>query len=54
LIDRKAKELAKQIVQRTSHTMKLEDQENSKQRIGKAIEERAAIIKNEMPKTLWD
>ena len=54
LIDRKAKELATQIVQRTSNSMKLEDQENSKQRIEKAIEERAAIIKNEMPKTLWD
>lgn len=54
LIDRKAKELATQIVQRTSNTMKLEDQENSRQRIEKAIEERAAIIKNEMPKTLWD
>lgn len=54
LIDRKAKELATQIVQRTSNTMKLEDQENTKQRIEKAIEERAAIIKNEMPKTLWD
>lgn len=54
LIDRKAKELAKQIVLRTSNTMKLEDQENSRQRIEKAIEERAIIIKNEMPKTLWD
>lgn len=54
LIERKAKELAKQIVQRTSNSMKLEDQENSQQRITKAIEERAAIIKNEMPKTLWD
>jgi predicted DNA-binding mobile mystery protein A len=54
LIDRKAKELAKQIVLRTSNTMKLEDQENSKQRIEKAIEERAIAIKNEMPKSLWD
>jgi predicted DNA-binding mobile mystery protein A len=54
LIDRKAKELAKQIVLRTSNSMKLEDQENSKQRIEKAIEERAIIIKNDMPKTLWD
>lgn len=54
LIERKAKELAMQIVLRTSNTMKLEDQENSKQRIEKAIEERATIIKNEMPKTLWD
>jgi predicted DNA-binding mobile mystery protein A len=54
LIERKAKELATKIVLRTSNTMKLEDQENSKQRIEKAIEERADIIKNEMPKTLWD
>lgn len=54
LIDRKAKELAMQIVLRTSNTMKLENQENSKQRVDKAIEERAIEIKNQMPKTLWD
>lgn len=54
LIDRKAKELATQIVMRTNNSMKLEDQENSKQRIEKAIQERALAIKTEMPKTLWD
>ena len=54
LIERKAKELATQIVMRTNNTMKLEDQENSKQRIEKAIQERTITIKNEMPKTLWD
>lgn len=54
LIDRKAIELATQIVLRTSNTMKLEDQGNSDKRIQKAIEERAASIKNEMPKILWD
>jgi predicted DNA-binding mobile mystery protein A len=54
LIDRKAKELATQIVLRTSNSMKLEDQENSKQRIEKAIQERTITVKNEMPKTLWD
>ena len=54
LIDRKAKELATQIVMRTSNTMKLEDQENSKERIEKAISERTNAIKNEMPKALWD
>jgi predicted DNA-binding mobile mystery protein A len=54
LIERKAKELAEHIVLRTSNTMKLEDQENTKQRIEKAIQERAAIIRNEMPKILWD
>lgn len=54
LIDRKARELATRIVSRTSNTMKLEDQENSQQRIKKAIEERTAVIKNELPKVLWD
>lgn len=54
LIERKAKELALKIVSRTSNTMKLEDQENTKQRLQKAIQERTTIIKNEMPKSLWD
>lgn len=54
LIERKALELATKIVKRTSHTMKLEDQENSKKRIEKAIQERAAELKNEMPNILWD
>tara|TARA_R110001592_G_scaffold103051_3_gene290399 strand:- start:2262 stop:2720 length:459 start_codon:yes stop_codon:yes gene_type:complete len=54
LIERKAKELAIQIVSRTSNTMKLEDQENSKQRIQKAIKERTELLKNEIPKMLWD
>lgn len=54
LIERKAKELAIQIVMRTNNTMKLEDQENTKQRIQKAIQERTTTIKTEMPKTLWD
>jgi len=54
LIERKAKELASKIVLRTSNTMKLEDQENSRQRIKKAMADRTAILKNEMPKILWD
>ena len=54
LIDRRANELATQIVMRTSNTMKLEDQENSEKRIKKAIKERAEKIKNETPKILWD
>ena len=54
LIERKAKALATEIVLRTSNSMKLEDQENSRQRIEKAIEERTAILKNEMPKLLWN
>jgi len=54
LIERKAKQIATQIVMRTSGTMKLEDQENSEERIKKAIEERTAEIIDEMPKILWD
>jgi len=53
-IDLKARELAQKIVLRTSNTMKLEDQENSSERVRKAIDERAATIKRELPKALWD
>ena len=53
-IDTKARSLAEKIVSRTSNTMKLEDQENTNQRIKKAIDERTAIIKQELPKALWD
>ena len=54
MIEKKANELATKIVLRTSNTMKLEDQGNSKERIKKAIIERTEEIKNEMPKILWD
>jgi hypothetical protein len=54
LIEKKAKELAKQIVMRTAHNMQLEDQGNSNKRIEAAIRERTAAIQNEMPKILWD
>jgi len=54
LIERRATELATKIVNRSSNTMTLEDQGNSKYRIKKAIKERAEEIKNEMPKILWD
>lgn len=54
LIEKRATELATQIVMRTANTMKLEDQANSKKRIEAAIKERAKAIENEMPKFLWD
>jgi predicted DNA-binding mobile mystery protein A len=53
-IERKAYEKAQEIVRRTSTTMKLEDQENSKVRLEQAAAEMAEEIKREMPKTLWD
>ena len=54
MIEMRALEIAKTIVQRTSTTMKLEDQANSKERIEKAIKERATEIINKTPKILWD
>ena len=54
IIEKRAYEVAKEIVMRTSHTMKLEDQENTEERLHKAIKDRAEKIKNELPKYLWD
>lgn len=54
IIEKRAYELAIEIVNRTSISMKLEDQENNPARIQKAIKEKANEIKIEMPKYLWD
>ena len=54
MIKKKALEIARQIVLKTSHTMALENQQNEPARIKKAIKDRAQQIKNEMPKYLWD
>ncbi len=54
LIERKAREIATQIVLRTSGNMKLEDQANTNDRIREAIEERTKELIDKMPKALWD
>jgi predicted DNA-binding mobile mystery protein A len=54
MIETRALEIATKIVKRTSTTMKLEDQANSKERIENAIKERASEIINKTPKILWD
>jgi predicted DNA-binding mobile mystery protein A len=54
MIETRALEIASKIVERTSTTMKLEDQANSKVRVEKAIKERASEIINKTPKILWD
>lgn len=54
LIEKRAIEIATEIVKRTSASMKLEGQENSRQRIEKAIKERANDIIDNNPKILWD
>ena len=54
VIEERALSLAKEIVARTSHTMQLEGQGSSNERQRKAIKARADLIKNEIPKYLWD
>jgi len=54
LIESKAYELAKKIVLRTSQNMKLEDQENSQERIIQAIDDLTSELQREMRKSLWD
>jgi predicted DNA-binding mobile mystery protein A len=54
MIESQAAAMARKIVMRTSTTMKLEDQQNSDQRIKEAIAEMTEELKREMPKTLWD
>ena len=54
IISKRANELAKDIVYRTSISMKLEGQENTPERINKAIIDKAKEIELEMPKYLWD
>jgi predicted DNA-binding mobile mystery protein A len=54
MIEKRAYTLAREIVLRTSNSMKLEDQENSMERIEKAIQEKATEIKEELPKYIWE
>lgn len=54
LVDRRVMEVAREIVMRTSHSMKLEDQENSQDRLQRAIEQKAEELKRTLPKYIWD
>lgn len=54
MIEQRAQEIAKEIVGRTHVTMTLEDQQNSNERIAKAIRQKKEEIKDELPKYLWD
>lgn len=53
-IEKRANEIAHEIVMRTSQSMKLEEQENNPKRIATAIKEKTEEIKSTMPKYLWD
>jgi predicted DNA-binding mobile mystery protein A len=54
MIDKRAQQVARDVVMRTSHTMKLEEQENREERLQQAIKDRADTLRQEMPKHLWD
>ena len=54
MIEKRAYEIAKEIVLRTSVNMRLEDQENTPDRILAAIDEKTQELKHEIPKYLWD
>ncbi len=54
MIEKRAIEIATKIVMRTSNSMKLEDQENSKKRIEKNVQIKAKELIDTMPKHLWD
>ncbi len=54
MIEKRAEELAREIVMRTSASMKLENQENSKERLEQAIRSKAEELRNTMPNYLWN
>lgn len=54
MVNEKVALKAQEIVNRTSTTMALEDQENTKPRLLEALVEKKNELKNEMPKFLWD
>ena len=54
MIEKRALQVAGEIVTRTSTTMSLENQQNSDERLEKSIKDRAEKIRLEMPRYLWD
>ncbi len=54
MIEKRAEELARSIVERTSVQMELENQKNVPERIENAIKEKTAEIKKTVPRMLWD
>jgi hypothetical protein len=46
--------LATEIVNRTSASMKLEDQENKPDRLKIAVREKAEELRLQMPRHIWD
>lgn len=54
MVEKQALRVARNIVKRTDNTMKLENQQVTKERVERAVRELADEIKREMPRYLWD
>lgn len=54
MIEKRARDVAREIVLRTSHSMALEDQKNSDERLEQSIKDRAEMLNQELPRHLWD
>lgn len=54
MLEKKATQLAVEIVMRTSRQMELEDQKISDKKLKQAIKDRAEEILRSLPKNLWD
>ena len=54
MIEDRARELAREIVTRTSVTMDLEAQRNTDERLENAVQEKTAELKRSLPRYLWD
>lgn len=54
MIEKRAEEIACEIVDRTNVTMTIEDQQNSKDRLALSISLKKEEIKEKLPKYLWD
>lgn len=53
-VEKRARELAREIVLRTNHTMELEDQGIERSALQEAIEQRTQQLKDTLPRQLWD
>ena len=53
IIEKKAREMAIEIVKRTNRTMILEDQQVSDKRLKKEVQELTKELVDEMPRNLW-
>ena len=54
MLERRAYQVAREIVLKTSNNMRLEDQEVSKERLEQSIKSLAEEFKRKIPRNLWD